>query len=70
MFHDVTVNIGIQLTLMLLINSREAAMGTEYDMIDEMGVTHNDAKIVIIERIGKFLGGRLQRLFFVCRYPW
>ena len=31
-------------------------MGTENDMIDKMGITHDGTKIVIIERIGKFLG--------------
>ena len=45
MLHDVTVNIGIQLTLVLLINSREAAMSTKDDMIDKMGITHNGTKV-------------------------
>ena len=30
---------------MLLINSREAAMSTEDDMIDKMGITHDSTKV-------------------------
>ena len=30
---------------MLLINSREAAMSTKYDMIDKMGITHDGTKV-------------------------
>ena len=45
MFHDVAVNIGIQFTFMLLINSREAAMSSEDDMIDKMGITHDGTKV-------------------------
>ena len=45
MFHDVAVNIGIQLTFMLLINSREATIGAKDDMINKMGITHDGAKV-------------------------
>ncbi len=45
MFHNVAVNIGIQIPLMLLINSRDAAMSTKDDMIDKMGITHDGAKV-------------------------
>ena len=45
MFHDVAVNIGIQLAFMLLINSREAAMSAEDNMINKMGITHDGAKV-------------------------
>ena len=36
---------------MLLIDCRYAAMGTEYDMINEMGITHNGTKLCIILRL-------------------
>ena len=45
MLHDVAVNIGIQLTFMLLIYGREAAMSAEDDMIDKMGITHDGTKV-------------------------
>ena len=38
---------------MLLIYCRTAAMGAEYDMINEMGIAHNGAKISKIPRLCK-----------------
>ena len=50
MAHDIAMNIGIQLTFIPLINSRDAAMGAEYYMIYKMGIAHNGTKIGIINR--------------------
>ena len=45
MIHDVAVNKSIQLTFMLLIYGRDAAMSTEDNMIDKMGITHDSTKV-------------------------
>ena len=45
MFHDVAVNIGIQLPLMLLVNGWEATVSAKDDMINKMGITHDGAKV-------------------------
>ena len=38
---------------MLLIDCRNATMGAEYDMINEMGIAHNVAKVSILSQLHK-----------------
>ena len=53
----IAMNLGIQLTLMLFKNGLGAAIGTEYDMIDEIAVAHNVAKVHIISEMCKCVLG-------------
>ena len=45
MFHDVAVKIGIQLTLMLLVNGWEASVSAKDDMVNKIGITHDGTKV-------------------------
>ncbi len=57
MMDNVAMHIGIQLTLMLLVNGLGAAISAEYDVINKIGVTHNVAKVHITNEICKCVLG-------------
>ena len=57
MMDNVAMHIGIQLTLMFLVNGLGAAIGAEYDVINKIGVTHNVAKVHITNEIYKCVLG-------------
>ena len=45
MAHDLAVCIDIKLTFVCLLDSGDASVCSENDMIDEVGVTHSPTKI-------------------------
>ena len=60
---DITQNIGIQVSLMLLIYGRQTAIGTPNDVIDKICVTHSAkaGEMQVICKSTSFFWGRLQR---------
>ena len=53
MASGVAVGIGIKLTFVCLFDSGNASISAEYDMIDEVGVTHNSTKITPMFKLCK-----------------
>jgi hypothetical protein len=48
MASNIAVGVGIELTLVCFLDSRNATIGAEHDMINQVGVTHNPTKITLI----------------------
>jgi len=42
------MSIGIQLPLMLLVDGGIAAISAENDMVNQTGITHNEARVALI----------------------
>ena len=45
---NISMSVGVQLTLMLLIDGGNAAISAENDVVNEIGLTHDEAKVALI----------------------
>ena len=45
---NISMSVGVQLTLMLLIDGGNAAISAENDVVNEIGITHDEAKVALI----------------------
>ena len=45
---NISMSVGVQLPLMLLIDGGNAAISAENDVVNEIGLTHDEAKVALI----------------------